>query len=209
MDRIYDEQGPDKWVPVAWHSSASGQWYTGEAGARAGYYGVTGYPTAYVDGIIMHRGAYTNNEQMYAWYMGSFNTRRAVKAPLTITYLQKQYASGKVIVKVKVDLEEGITAGHVCHIVLWEDNLEYGGRKYRFVERAATTKNVTITGQGQNEEFTHEFTIQAGWNENLLGLSVFVQDPTGKEIKNGRAATLESAYAVSPASVGRVKALFR
>ena len=87
--------------------------------------------------------------------------------------------------------------------------MDYSGRKFRFVERAATTKNLTITGQGQNEEFTHEFTIQSGWKEAALGLSVFVQDPTGKEVKNARAGILESAYAVEPASVGRVKALFR
>ena len=205
MDRIYDEQGPDKWVPVAWH--VGGSYFTAEASARSAYYGGgTGIPKMWADGVLLHYGAYTNNEQMYAWYMGSFNTRRAVKAPLTITFLQKQYAPGKVMVKVKVDLEEAITAGHVCHIVLWEDNV---GGHYRFVERAFTTKNVTITGQGQNEEFAHEFTIQAGWNEANLGISVFVQDPTGKEIKNGRAGLLESAYAVEPTSVGRVKALYR
>ncbi len=206
MDRIYDEQGPDKWVPVAWH--VGGYFVTGEASARGSYYGVSGIPHMWADGVMSHRGAYTNNEQMYAWYMSSFNMRRAVKAPLTITYLQKQYAGGKVMVKVKVGLEESIAAGHVCHIVLWEDNVDYSGRKFRFVERAATTKNVTITGQGQNEEFTHEFTIQGGWKEAALGLSVFVQDPTGKEVKNARAGILESAYAVNPASVGRVKALF-
>jgi hypothetical protein len=177
---------------------------TPEAVARAGYYGVNAHPWAFFDGIMSHRGAYPN-EQNYLWYMSSFNIRRAVKAPLTVTYLQKQYATGKVMVKVKVDLEETITAGHVCHIVLWEDKV---GGHYRFVERAFTTKNVTITGQGQNEEFTHEFTIQAGWNEANLGVSVWVQDPTGKEVKNARAATLESAYAVAPTSVGRVKALF-
>ncbi len=209
MDRIYNEQGPDKFVPVAWHSSYTGEWYTSEAGARAGYYGLTGYPTAWADGIMMHRGAYPTNEQQYLWFMSGFNMRRAVKSPLTVTYLQKQYGGGKVMVKVKVDLEEAIAAGHVCHIVLWEDNMSYGGRNYRFVERAFTTKNVTITGQGQNEEFTHEFTIQAGWNEANLGVSVWVQDPVGKEIKNARATTLESAHAVDPTSVGRVKALFR
>ncbi|UCH78723.1 MAG: hypothetical protein JSU81_01875 [Candidatus Coatesbacteria bacterium] len=208
MDRIYDEQGPDKWVPVAWHCSTTGQWWTNEAVARRGYYGVTGYPTAYVDGIIMHRGAYTNNEQMYQWYMGSFNSRRAVNAPLKITFVQKQYANGKVMVKVKVELEENLSAGHVCHIVLWEDKLSYGGRTYRFVERALETKTLTVTGQGQSEEFSHEFTIQSGWNEANLGLSVFVQDPTGKEIKNARAGVPESAYAVTPTSLGRVKALF-
>jgi hypothetical protein len=163
----------------------------------------------WADGVMSHLGAYTNNEQMYLWYMSSFNIRRNAKAPLTVTFLQKQYANGKVTVKVEVELEEGISAGHVCHIVLWEDNLEYSARKFRFVERAATTKNLTITGQGQKEEFTHEFTIQGGWKEGELGVSVFVQDPTGKEVKNARAGKLENAYAVSPSSVGRVKALFR
>ena len=176
-----------------------------EAVVRAGYYGVNAHPWVFFDGIISHRGAYPE-EQNYQWYMSSFNIRRAIKAPLAITFLQKQYAPGKVMVKVKVDLEEAITAGHVCHIVLWEDKV---GGHYRFVERAFTTKNVTITGQGQNEEFEHEFTIQAGWNEANLGISVFVQDPTGKEVKNGRAGLLESAYAVEPTSVGRVKALYR
>jgi hypothetical protein len=209
MGRIYDEQGPDKWVPVAWHSSSSGMWHTSEAGARAGYYGMTGYPTAYIDGIMMHRGAYTNNETQYQWYMSSFNIRRNANPPLVVTFLQKQYTSGKVMVKVEVELLEAISSGHVCHIVLWEDNMDYGGRKYRFVERAFTTKDVTITAQGQKQEFTHEFTIQGGWKEADLGLSVFVQDPTGKEVKNGRAGKLENAYAVSPTSVGRVKALFR
>lgn len=196
-------------MPVAWHCSGSGMWYTSEAAQRMGYYGVTGLPTCYIDGIVMHRGAYTNEEQMYTWYMGTFNSRRVMSSPLTITFLQKQYAGGKVMVKVKVDLEQGISAGHVCHIVLWEDNMDYGGRKYRFVERGFATKDVTITGQGQNQEFTHEFAIQSGWKEADLGLSVFVQDPTGKEIKNGRGGKLESAYAVAPTSLGRVKALYR
>lgn len=193
-------------MPVGWH--VGGFFVTGEASARGGYYGVSGIPHMWADGVLSHRGAYTNNDQMYAWYMSAFNIRRNAAAPLTITFLQKHYANGKVTVKFKVDLEQGITAGHVCHIVLWEDNLEYGGRKFRFVERAATTKNVTITGQGQSQEFEHEFTIM-GWKESELGVSVFVQDPNGKEIKNGRAGKLENAYAVSPSSVGRVKALYR
>lgn len=205
MDRIYNEQGPDKFVPVAWYCRSGSMYVTPEAIQRAGYYGVDVHPWVFFDGIMSHRGAYPN-EQNYLWYMSSFNIRRAVKAPLTVTFLQKQYAGGKVMVKVKVDLEESIAAGHVCHIVLWEDKV---GGHYRFVERAFTTKNVTITGQGQNEEFTHEFTIQSGWKEANLGVSVFVQDPAGKEVKNARAGILESAYAVEPASVGRVKALFR
>jgi hypothetical protein len=193
---------------VAWHASASGQWYTSEAGARRGYYGVTGYPTAYIDGVVMHRGAYTNNEQMYQWYMGTFNARRNTSSPLTISFINKNYGGGHASVKVTVKLDENISSGHVCHIVLWETNLSYGGRSYAYVERAYATKNVTVTSKGQSENFSHDFTLQGGWNVANLGVSVFVQDPTGKEIKNGRGAKLVAGSAVAPTSLGRVKALY-
>ncbi len=206
MGRIYDEQGPDKFVPVSWYSRSGSMYVTSEAMARAGYYAVNAYPWTYFDGLLSHRGAYTNNETQYQWYMSSFNIRQNVNPPVAITFLQKQYANGKVMVKVEVEVLETISSGHVCHFVLWEDKV---ANHYRFVERAYAPENVTVTGKGEKQEITHEFTIQSGWEEANLGLSVFVQDPTGKEVKNGRAGMLESAYAVSPTSVGRVKALFR
>jgi hypothetical protein len=208
LEQIANEQGLDKWVPVAWHCSASGLWYTSEAAARMGYYGVTGYPTCWVDGVIMHRGAYTNNEQMYNWYMGSFNSRRMVSSPLTITFVHKSYGEGKASVKVKLELEEDLAAGHVCHIVLWENNMSYSGRNYSYVERRLETRNVTITSKSQSEEFSQTFTLDGGWKTADLGVSVFVQDPTGKEIKQGRATMLEAGTSVTPTSLGRVKALF-
>ena len=204
MDRIYKEQGPDKFVPMVWYNRSGSMYVTAEALERRTYYGVDAHPYVFFDGVLPHRGAYPE-EQNYQWYMTSFNTRIALNAPVAITFLQKQYADGKVMVKVKVDIEENLSAGHVCHIVLWEDEVD---GHYRFVERAATTKDLTITAQGQSEEFEHEFTI-SGWNEAKLGLSVFVQEPVSKEVKNGRAGMLESAYAVEPTSVGRVKALYR
>jgi hypothetical protein len=208
LNRIYDEQGPDKWVPVAWHASSSGMWYTAEAGTRKNYYGVTGYPTAYADGVIEHRGAYTSNDQMYTWYMGSFNTRRAIPSPLTIEFLHFSYGEGKASVMVELTLEEALAAGHVCHFVLWEDNLSYGGRDYSFVERALVTKDVTVTAANESEEIGVTFTLDGGWKAADLGISVFVQDPTSKEIKQGRAKMLEEGVSVVPTSLGKVKTLF-
>lgn len=196
----------DKWVPVAWH--VGGYFYTSEGSARGGYYGVSGIPQLWVDGIIQHRGAYTNNEQMYQWYMGTFNSRRTVSSPLTVTFLNNSYGSGKTSVKVKVDLDDNIASGHVCHIVLWETNLSYGGRTYAFVERALATKNVTVTNKGQSEEFSHEFTLQGTWKVADLGISVLVQNNSTKAMANGRGTKLVSGMAVAPTSLGRVKALF-
>lgn len=193
---------------MAWHSSASGQWYTSEAAARAGYYGLTGYPTCYIDGIVMHRGAYTNNEQMYNWYKGTFDARRLVASPLTIDFVHKSYGTTMASVKVKLTLEQSISAGHVCHIVLWENNLSYSGRNYAYVERRATTKDVTITAANESQEIGTTFTLDGGWKLADLGVSVFVQDPSGKEVKQGRATLLEAGTSVTPTSLGRVKALF-
>jgi hypothetical protein len=140
--------------------------------------------------------------------MGTFNSRRVISSPLTVTFLKNSYGSGKTSVKVKVDLEENIAAGHVCHIVLWETNLSYGGRNYAYVERAQATKNVTVTNKGQSEEFSHEFTLQGTWKVADLGISVLVQNNGTKLVANGRGTKLVSGMAVSPTSLGRVKALF-
>jgi hypothetical protein len=197
----------DKWVPTAWHTY--GYYGTSEGSARGSYYGVSGIPQLWVDGIIQHRGAYTNNEQMYNWYMGTFNTRTVIPSPLTIDFVRKGYGGGKACVTVKLTLEQGISAGHVCHLVLWENNLSYSGRNYAYVERRADTKAVTITNANESQEISATFTLDGGWNTANLGVSVYVQDPSGKEIKQARATTLEAALSVKPASLGRVKALYK
>jgi hypothetical protein len=197
----------DKWVPVAWH--VGGYFYTSEGAARGGYYGVSGIPQLWADGIIQHLGAYTNNEQMYQWYIGTFNSRRTVSSPLAVTILKNSYGNGKASVKVKIDLDDNVASGHLCHIVLWETNLNYGGRNYAFVERALATKNVTVTNKGQSEEFSHEFTLQGSWKVADLGVSVLVQNNSTKLMANGYGTKLVAGMAVAPTSLGRVKALYR
>ncbi|MGD8718550.1 MAG: hypothetical protein PVH29_06960 [Candidatus Zixiibacteriota bacterium] len=209
LNRIYDEQGPDKWAPVAWHASSSGMWYTVDAEARKGYYGVTAYPWAWCDGSISHRGAYTSNEEMYTWYMSSFNIRRAAASPLTIEFVHFSYGEGKASVMVNLTLEEALAAGHACHFVLWEDNLSYGGHDYRFVSRKLETKDVTVSAANESEEIGVTFTLDGAWKTADLGISVFVQDPTTKEIKQARAKMLEEGVSVVPTSLGKVKTLFR
>lgn len=205
MGRIFDEQGPDKFAPVSWYSRGGSLYVTPEAQGRAGYYGVNAYPWTWFDGVISHRGAYTNNEQMYNWYMGSFNTRRAITSPLTIEFIHRSYGENMASVKVKLTLEQSIPEGHVCHIVLWEDKV---ANHYRFVERRAYNEAVTVTNANDTQEIGTTFTLDSGWNAANLGVSVFVQHLAGKEIKQGRATMLEAGVSVTPTSLGRVKALY-
>jgi hypothetical protein len=179
---------------------------TPEAQARAGYYGVNAYPWTWFDGVLSHRGAYTNNDEMYTWYMSSFNIRRFAASPLTIEFVHKSYGDNKASVMVKLTLEEALAAGHVCHFVLWEDQV---GGHYRFVERRFATKDVTVSSANETEEIGTTFALDPTWNAANLGVSVFVQDQTGKEVKQARSTMLEEGVGVTPSSVGRVKALFR
>lgn len=201
--------GLDNWCPVAWHSSGSDPFYTSEAAGRMSYYGsmVQGYPTCVFDGVITVVGGSSNT---YNDYKSMYDYRRMFPSPLTITFLSRSYSENKACVSVKVKLEENLAAGNVCHIVLWEDKVPYGGRDYRFVERAqAPYEAITITNAGQEQIIKREFTLNAGWNKANLGVTAFVQNLTAKDIKNGRAAKLVAGNAVEPSSLGRVKAMFQ
>ena len=159
--------------------------------------------------MISHRGAYTNNEQMYNWYMGSFNARRMVSSPLTVEFLSNSYGTDRASIKVKIKLEQEISEGNICHIGLWETSLNYGGRDYAYVERAlAQSEALTITKANEEQIIKRTFDLDPGWNKNNLGVSVFVQNLAGKEILNGRGIKLIQGVAVEPTSLGRVKALF-
>jgi len=205
MDRIYNEQGPDKFVPVAWYCRSGSLYVTSEAQGRMVYYGVTAHPWTWFDGLISHRGALPTAEDTYNWYMGSFTSRRGIPSPLTIEFIHRSYGENKASVKVKIKLEQSISEGHLCHIVLWEDKV---ANWYRFVERRAANEAVTITNANETQEISTTFTLDSGWNAANLGVSVFVQHLAGKEIKQGRATMLEAGVSVTPTSLGRVKALF-
>lgn len=75
------------------------------------------------------------------------------------------------------------------------------------MERAAATEPITITGEGQSQTITKAFTLDSAWVRSNLGVAVFVQ-ATDKNVLNGRGTELTEDNALTPASLGRVKALF-
>ena len=98
------------------------------------------------------------------------------------------------------------------HIALWETDVVESSETHRYVERAMTTKKLTVTKVNQKEEFSHVFNLKTEWKTANMGVTAFVQCktwPNEKLIQNGAAAKLVEGVAVAPASLGRVKALFR
>lgn len=163
-----------------------------------------------VDGQDKLVGAYPNNvPAQVSWYESYYNAHRTNPSPATITFLTKSYNNGTATVKVKLDLESNIAAGHVLHIILWEDHVSSLGTDWRMVERSLQTKNVTITNANASEEFTADFTLSSTWKLNDLGCTVILQEPTSKVIAQGNATKLDAGNAVTPSSLGKVRALFR
>jgi len=165
------------------------------------YYNNNTVPDHYTDGIL-RGGSYESN----------YTTRRAVPAPLTVTFVTKNLTATNATVKVRVTLEENLPAGHDIYIALWEDKVvvggTYGSTAVRVLERDLATTTLTITNANQSQEFEHVFTVQAGWVAGNLGVTAWVQGPnTDREVHNATAAKFLEA-AVAPASLGRVKALF-
>lgn len=171
------------------------------------YYGAGGYPTCQFDGVTPIVGGSSGT---YNNYLSMYNSRRNVPSPLTIQFRTNSYAGDKASVSVTVKLEESLAEGHVCHVVLWEDNLSYGGKTYRFVERSmAQFEAITIKNANEEQVIKRTFTLNAGWNKANLGVSVLVQSFMGKTILNARATKLVEGVGVEPTSLGRVKALYQ
>ncbi len=193
---------------MAWHSSPSGDpYYTTEAAGRMSYYAANAYPTCVFDGIQREVGGSSGT---YDAYLNIYNNRHNVSSPVEVEFEANSYDGNHASVKVKVKLEEDLAEGHVCHVVLWEDNLSYGGRTYRFVERRmAQYEILMITKKGQTQTIKRTFTLDAGWNKANLGVSAFVQKFATRDILNGRATKLVAGVAVEPASLGSVKALYQ
>ena len=167
------------------------------------YYGVGAWPTCVFDGVDQIPDGSSGT---YYEYLYKYNKRRNKPSPLIVEFLANSYAGDHASVKVKVKLEESLSEGHVCHIVLWEDKV---GGKYRFVERRlAQYEVITIKKANDVQVIKRTFTLGAGWNKANLGVSAFVQKLAGKQVLNGRGTKLVDGVAVRATSLGRVKALF-
>jgi hypothetical protein len=169
------------------------------------FYGQSTVPHHFTDGILRCNFGYST-------YVSHYNTRSVISAPLTVTLLEYTLGADTAYVKVRVALEENLPAGHTVYIGLWEDNVvvggTYGSTPVRVLERDLIKKSLTITSKGQTENFEHTFNVTGGWKRADLGITAWVQGSNSDPEVHNAAAGKFNTLKVSPASLGRVKALF-
>jgi len=99
------DEFPDQFLGTnLWTSGGPSTPYTR---SRVTFYRVTGVPTAWFDGVLEARGAYTNDDLQYQWYLGLMNQRLAVPTDVTIELSAREVRELTYEVSVTVGIEPG------------------------------------------------------------------------------------------------------
>lgn len=193
--------------PVAIIKNHNGDNYANTySNARNSYYGVTGFPTAYFDGLNPSVGG-SATQSMYSNYLPKVNARMAVASHYTIsttgTSNGNQYSISVTIAKPEADTNTNV----LLHAVVtetdipqvWANQTEVDNVNRLMVPSQSGTPVSLNTGESTTVQLT--FTTNTAWNLAKLELVVFLQNNTSKEILQGKKYSLAGLTGASPASV--------
>jgi thiol-disulfide isomerase/thioredoxin len=183
LDQLKDEN-PDTFAVIAYHSTD--EFYDSAIyNARRSYYGVSGIPDVFFDGVERVSGG-NATQSMYPSYKPLYDRRAAILAPLEIT------VSGQGSGSVRVELRNvsGRRVDGTFHFLIVEDDIPYDWQNQhvlRFVCRQMLPGPAGETvglEAGATTSLTRAFAIAAGWNRANCRIVAFVQG-SNKEILQG------------------------
>lgn len=142
---------------------------------RSNFYSVTGYPTAYFDGVDRYVGGYA-----YDAYHSAYNARRAVATDVTL-WMTAETGTGQTYdVEVQVGIEQG-GQGKTMRVYIvqvldhWPNVVSYSRNGFK---QAASTVDVTLS-PGEQETIERTFTLDAdSWNHlDDVKIIAWAQEP--------------------------------
>jgi PKD repeat protein len=158
--------------------------------ARNSFYGISGYPTAFFDGVSSVVGG-SHTESMYANYLPKVQQRMAVPSPVTIA-VWGSHTGLTYNVTVTVTKVSAINGSNIrLHLCLTESHIVYawqGMSEVNYVDRLMVPDQLgTALNFDESDvlEIPLTFNVQVGWNLNNMDLVAFVQTNSNKEIHNG------------------------
>ncbi|HNQ43209.1 MAG TPA: hypothetical protein PKI59_02215, partial [Candidatus Cloacimonadota bacterium] len=138
---------------------------------RNAYYGVTGFPTAFFDGIVSMIGGATTN--MIGYYMPKYNQRSLIRTPLLLDIYGEAQDRDTYDVFVRINkLAQVATPNTVLHFTVTESNITYawqGQNHLNFVNRlmlpglAGTPLALDTMANGEHD-ITYTLTPDPAWN---------------------------------------------
>jgi PKD repeat protein len=170
----------------------SGDGFTNPEGeARISYYGITGFPTAFFDGVLSYVGG-SSSSSMYSNYLPLYNQRIVIPCDFEMEIYGENTTGNNYSVSIMVDMVNTNTSNNlVVHLALTESEIVYswqGQSELNFVERlmAPDADGTSLSFAGGNEQqIDLTFTINPSWNTAHCEVVAFVQDAVTKEVMQG------------------------
>jgi PKD repeat protein len=158
--------------------------------ARISYYGISGFPTAFFDGVLSYVGG-SHTASMYSNYLPLYNQRIAIPSSFTIGINGENTGSTYNIVLTLHQAASTSSTNIKAHLVLTESDIVFswqGQSELNFVERTMVPdQNGTSVDFSSTDDITLElsFTMDASWVSSNCELVAFLQDNDTKEVLQG------------------------
>jgi hypothetical protein len=165
--------------------------------ARNTYYGVTGYPTAYFDGLNPAVGG-SATQSTYNTYLPRVNARLAVPSHYALSAFGMHSGNDYTIMVNVAKPEADTNTNVVLHTSVTQSNIPHNWGNQTEVDNVNRIMSPDQNGTpinlatGESTMITLNFTIQAGWPLEDLELVLWLQNATSKEILQGKKYALDS-----------------
>ncbi len=150
--------------------------------ARVNFYGISGIPNSFFDGITSVLGGSTGT---YNQFLSKYNQRIAVPSNFTIG-LNGMHEDLDYTVVISMENVEPYTGTNLrAHLALTESGVPYSSDVFNYVTRRLwPDANGTVVdfSANPNQTVMLEFTVDAGWNLDNCEFVAWIQDHTSKEI---------------------------
>jgi hypothetical protein len=182
---------------VEYHGGGTDPYINTYSTARNSYYGVSGYPTAYFDGILSFVGG-NHTSSMYGNYLPLFNRRQPIKSAFSID-ITSTHTGNNYQVQITVIKKATIRYSRMALIMaLTESHIQYAWQGQTEVNWAERTMSPNQNGTTLNfassdtQVVNLTFTRTSSWAFHELEIAAFIQNLDNKEILQGTKAHLDS-----------------
>jgi thiol-disulfide isomerase/thioredoxin len=182
LDRLANEYSRVKLAILEWHNGDDYVTVDESGSEREAFYDPSiSFPTAYFDGVsrVVGGSEDPDDETVYNNYKSEIDARLSISSPLVIT--STGYIEGtRAIIVAEIKVMDDIALSNLyAHFVLYNDHnktVYVEGREY--ILRYTVLKSVAeqiLLSKGSSITLSKNFTLQAGWDRDKLGVVTFVQ----------------------------------
>ena len=182
---------------IEYHHGGSDPFSNPTSEARISYYGITGYPTAFFDGVISYVGG-SSTTSLYTTYLPLYNQRIIIPCDFTIEVYGENSGLTYDVSLLIENVNNNTSSNLIAHLSLTESEIVYswlGGNELNYVSRMMAPDHLGTAidfTSGNVQQVDLQFTIDPTWVTTHCELVAFVQDNVTKEIMQATKVDLDN-----------------